>query len=326
MPYEYSGNFQQNTRLKYVKAPTLTKPTGGGVTQIELPKAGILGGLAVQISATVAGSLSAPNAGGLASIIKRIQLRVNAGQTIFDMSGVGYAYLLSQFIQDNYDQTVGTDLQLAVTTGTKNLDIFLPVALNTRDELGLIMLQNMQTIVTLIIEWEADATVATGATVTATANPVMWVYEVPSNPNDIPPLDTIHQVLETASTIGGAGDSDYQISIGSTLVGVYHLFTAGFTNAQLRVQQSNVIFDVSAAQHAMLYKLVTSRSINLTGTAITGSNNRIMWDLGGTDGLGQFGSVRDYIDTQALTSIFTRITAVGSGSLITQQRQLVNLV
>ena len=320
-------SFVEKTRVKFVPVTTLTRPvTGGGVTQIELPKTGILIGILCPITIVVGGTVNTPNALGVATAIKRVVLRLNAGHVIFDMSGVSYFNLLAEMIQDNYNMDIYNNSRAAVSTGTKVLDIFIPVAENTRDEIGLLMLQNMQTFATLSIEWESEITVGgTTATITSgSCTPVLMLAEVPAEESDLPSLDVIHQILEEQAAISAAGAYDHQIAIGGTLVGEYYYLAAGWTQAQLRLQNSNIIADLTPAQHRMLFLLTTSRDVTLVG-AVTGTDKRIFWDFAGTDGLGQFGSIRDYINTLALTSIFTRITAVGATTLFSLRRQLLNV-
>jgi hypothetical protein len=316
--------FVNNTRVKFVPTTSMVRPVGGGTTQIELPKTGILMGILLPISVTLSGTLTVPNALGLASCIKRVVVKINAGHTLIDISGAGYAYLLSNFIQDNFNMAIYSDAKSAVTTGTKVLDMFLPIALNTRDEIGLLMLQNMQTFATLTIDWEADATVATGATITGTATPVLMLAEVPTNPADLPAFDTIHQIQEEQAAVAAAGDFDHRIAIGATLAGMYYLLPVGYTRAQLRLQNSNVIADLTPAQHRLLWLLTTSRDVTLSG-ALSGADKILAWDFAGTDGLGQFGSVRDFVNTLALTDIFSRITAVGASTLYSVRRQILSL-
>lgn len=322
-----NANFADNTRLKHIPLAVQTRPTGGGSTIVELPKTGILMGIMLPIGLTIAGTLSAPNALGLASCIKRIIVRTNSGHTLIDISGAGYHWLLADFIQDNYLMNSYTDARLAVTTGTKNLDMFLPIALNSRDEIGLIMLQNMQTVVTLEIQWEADATVATGATISAaTASPNLLVFEVPSNEEALPDFDTIQQIVEETQSVVGAIDFIHNIAIGATYFGVYYLIPAGFTRSQLILQQTNIVYDLTPSQHRIWFMLLTSRDCNLSGGAITGSDKRLLWDFAGSDGLGQFGTVRDTINSEALTSFFTRVTVVGSTTMQVVRRQVVRIV
>src|SRR4051812_22844278 len=114
--------FADNTRLKMIPLAVQTRPTGGGSTIVELPKTGILMGIMLPIAATLAGTLTVPNALGLASVIKRVIVRTNSGHTLVDISGAGYHWLLADFIQDNYLMNSYTDARLAVTTGAKVLD------------------------------------------------------------------------------------------------------------------------------------------------------------------------------------------------------------
>lgn len=320
--------FEDSTRLKYVPLSTMARPAGGGVTTIELPKTGILLGIIIPITVVIGGTVNTPNPLGNMAAIRNIQVRLNAGYTIFDMSGASYFELLCEVIQDNYNMNVYNDARLAVSTGTKVLDVFIPVSLNTRDQIGMLMLQNMQTFGQLSINWETDLTLG-GSTATVTsgsATPLAVICEVPSDIKDYPNLDTLHQMLEDQKAIAVSGNDDHQIKIGGTIVGQYYFTGAvAWSNAELRLQQSNILATLSVAQHRVLFALLTSRDINLTGGAITGADKRIFLDFGGSDGLGQFGSIRDYINTIALTSIFTRITYTAATTLYALTRQILNI-
>lgn len=314
--------FETNTRLKIVPIGTMTKPTGGGITSLDLPKAGILAGLLIPIRVTTSGTLGTPNALGMASVINRLVLRVNAGQTLIDVSGIALYYLMQEMLQDNYaPYNVGKN---AVTIAANQvMDVFVPVALNMRDEYGLIMLQNDATLVNLSITWEQDSVVTSTGVVTATASPAMVIFESPSDQKDLPMFDTVHQMLEEQITLSSAQTYDHQIARGGILIGQYYVVPAGFTDVEFRLQQSNVIEKMSAAQHRTRYWLTTGKDANLSGTVITGEDKRIFLDWAGSDGLGQFGTTRDVVNTGLLTSIFTRITTAGATTLYSLRRQLL---
>lgn len=318
--------FADSTRLKYIPLPVLTKPTGGGLTQIDLPKTGILSHIYLYVTATVAGTLSAPNALGAASIINRLSLTVNGGQKLFDMSGAGYHYIVRDAIGEQASHLSWTTARSAVTATTFDLSMIIPVAMNIRDEVGLFMLQNEGTLATLQLLWEADATVATGATVTATATPYLGVFEVPSDPKNWPAFDSIHQIIEEQPTISGAGQFTHNIPRGGTLLGMGYLIpSTTYTLAELVLQQSNIIESMSPnAQQLRFDHFAMGRDFTLAG-AITGINHRVIWDWAGSDGLGQFGTFRDVIDTQALTSLFTRLTVGGASACLAVRRQLLPL-
>jgi hypothetical protein len=259
---------------------------------------------------------------GLASLINRVVVKVNAGQTLVDVSGVTLYYLMQEMIQDNFaPYNVGKNL--ATIAAGLVLDFFIPISLNTRDEYGLVMLQSDATLVNMSITWGADTDVsATGVVASAVATPAMVVFEAPSNAEDMPMLDTIHQWLEEQITLTGAQTFDHNIARGGTIVGQYYFAPAGWTDCEFRLQQSNIIEKFTPAQHRLRQWLCSGKDPVLA-SAYTGEDKRIFLDFAGSDGLGQFGTVRDVINTGLLTSIFTRIAIVGSTTLYSLRRQLV---
>src|SRR6516162_816964 len=166
-----AGGFAVNTRRKVLPLTgAITRPVGGGTYgPLTLPKTGLLARIYLSIRGTITGTVTAPNALGMASIISRIRVQANSGIDIFNVSGAGYHYLLRNSLESEYIDPVGqSNGTVAVSATTFNLDAIIPIALNMRDPTGLIMLQNEQTIVNLFIDWLADTSVGTGATITLT--------------------------------------------------------------------------------------------------------------------------------------------------------------
>jgi len=326
------GSFITSTRQKRNTLGQQSKPTGGGQVTFDLPKAGILQAIYLNINATITGTLSAPNANGLASIIRRVTLRVNSGNTLFDFSGAGYHWLIRDAMGLNRDPLSWTNARAAVTAvANQRLDMIIPVSLNNREETGLFMLQNEGTLATLIVDFETDSVVATGATVVATVKPTLVTYEVPSNEANWPDMSMIHQWLEENVNIAASGQLDHQIARGAILLGQYYLVgTTTYSNAEFRVQQSNVIEGLlEPPDWRLRFAELTERDQALSGVAITDpmttTGKRLFLDFLASDGLGDYGSVRDVLDTRALTSIFTRFTFAGAGNLLSLRRQLLPL-
>ncbi len=317
--------FIDNTRLKFNQLTPMVKAVGGGTVIQELPKVGILAYLLVPVTFTVTGTLSAPNAFGFASIINRITLRVNAGHAIFDVSGAGYHWLVRDMLETHL-QDFGsyTNARAAVTATTGRLDFFIPVAMNMRDETGLLMLQNEQTLVTLAITYELDATVATGATVVATASPVMAFFEVPEKEEDLPNLRVVHQIIEDQLSVAATGQFQHNPPRDAVITALYYL-TPTWTAVQTVIQQSNTIEDWTPNSHQMRYMLTTGRDTALAGGAIVGNDRRFMLDMAGTDGLGEFWTMRDVLDTGRLTNFFNRFTFSATGTMLAVRRQVFPL-
>ncbi|MCI0560319.1 MAG: hypothetical protein MN733_17675, partial [Nitrososphaera sp.] len=183
--------------------------------------------------------------------------------------------------------------------------------------------QNEQTLVTLAITWEQDSVVATGATVTATASPVMMFFEVPNREEDLPNLSVVHQILEDQLQISAAGQFIHNPPRDAVITGLYYL-TPAWTALQTIIQQSNTIEDWTPNSHQMRYMHTTGRNVVLSG-AITGNDRRFFLDLAGTDGLGEFWTMRDVLDTGRLTNFFNRFTFSGTGTVFSVRRQVFAL-
>lgn len=321
-----AGGFTVNTRRKILPLTgAITRPTGGGTFgPLTLPKTGLLARIYLALRGTVAGTLTSPNALGMASIISRIRVQANSGIDLFNVSGAGYHYLLRNVLESEYVDPAGqSNATSAVTATTFNLDVVIPIALNMRDPTGLIMLQNEQTIVNLYIDWLADASVATGATVTLTTGDCyLEVFTVPPDPKDWPPLNVVHQCLEDQQAISGAGDFPYSWPRGNTYVGMYHGFGIGasgadnFSKFAVRVNQSDYLQSTAVDYLDMEYRLYRGRA------RPAGS---IFVDLLGSSGLGVYGLPRDMFNSALVTDLASVLTTTGAGTLTTVRRQLVVL-
>lgn len=318
-----SGGFFANTRLVNTRLPVQTKPTGGGTISWQLPKIGFLAALWLRISATITGTLSAPNAYGVSSILRNVRLTTNAAIDLINISGPGYAYLLDEMQETELFRGTGQNQgRSAVSAATFNLDMALPVALNSGNPLGVLMLQNEQTLATLSVDFEADATVATGATVTASVEPFMWYYLVPSDPKDFPRLDVLHTIIEDRQAVSAAGLVTYQLPRGYTYVGVGHGLGIGATPAdswnrfQVRVGQNQFPYDFTPDGMTMAHWLWRGRARPLGGMYV---------DYLAQAGQGTYSQPRDLLNSALVTDLAHLITATAAGTLVTVRRQLVPL-
>jgi hypothetical protein len=315
--------FDAATRRKIVPLQIQTRPTGGGILRWNLPRSGLLARIYLGIRGSVAGTLSAPNALGMASIVRRVRLQINSGVDLFSVSGAGYHYLLRGMSELGSDETPQSNAKDAVTATTFNLDMVIPVQINQRDPVGLIMLQSEQTLVQLEVEFEADATVATGATVTATVTPYLEFFTVPVSRDDWPPLNVIHSILEETRAISAAGDAAYEWPRGNTYLQLVHGFGIGATGAdswnrvRVRTNQSDVMYD--------LVPMALDMERNFSGLMTTRELGAIPFDLVGSSGLGMYDKLRDTINSAMVTDLETVLTTTGAGTLYTVRRQLVKL-
>jgi len=321
-----AGGFVANTRRKVVQLPTQTRPSGGGTTSINLPKTGLLAGIFIAIRGTVGGTVTTANALGNASIINRVRLTLNSGIDIFNVSGAGYNYLLREVIESEYIDVSGqNNARSAVAAAAFNLDMFIPVAINMRDPLGLILLQNEQTLLTLNIDWTADGNVVLtgGGTVTAaTAVPYIELFTVPVDPQDFPPINIVHQILEDQQAISGAQDWVYNWPRGNTYLQVLHgvgigaAGADGFSKAQIRVNQSDYLQSTDVPFLDLEFRRIRGRARPA---------GAVFFDLLGTSGIGNYGLTRDVFNSSLVTDLASVITTTGAYTAYNVRRQLVVL-
>lgn len=321
-----AGGFAVNTRRKILPLTgAITRPAGGGTFgPYTLPKTGLLARLHLALRGTVAGTLTAPNALGLASIISRVRVQANSGLDIVNLSGAGYHYLLRECLESEYTDPSGqSNARSAVSATAFNLDMILPIAVNMRDPTGLIMLQNEQTIVNLYIDWLADASVATGATVAlTTGNLYMEIFTVPPDPQDWPNINIVHQILEDQQAVPAAADFPYVWPRGNTYMQLLHGLgigaagVDGFNRVALRVNQSDYLQSTPPDYLDIEHRLFRGRPRPAGG---------IYFDLAGSSGLGCYALARDLVNSALVTDLATVITATAPGTLYTVRRQLLTL-
>lgn len=322
-----TGGFERNTRNKIVRLPTLTKPTGGGITSQELPKTGFLGRLYLSISITTAGTITTQNALGVASAIKRVRVTTNSGIDIYNVSGAGYGYLF-QNMQElegvNGRQPKNQFNTTLVTATTYNIDMVIPIMLNLHDPVGLVLLQNEQLQVILTVEWESDVNVILtgGGTLTGTCNPSLEFFTVPPDRDDYPPLNAIHQTIEDQIAIGATGDFIYNVPRGNVYLqmamgyGIKAAAVDNWSRAIARINQSDILYDVIPGNMDQLVGFQKN---------LTRGLGQIYFDFLGSDGLGAYGSARDFLNTALLTDFQVVLTASATDTLFVIRRMLVPL-
>lgn len=311
------------TRQKIVNLGTKAKGTSNPLVW-DLPKTGILTALYLDARFTVSGTLSSPNALGFSSIISRVRLLTNAAIDLVNISGPGWHYLVRDFLEHNIDVAVGAgaDGRTAVTATSCDISMQIPIALNSRDPIGAVMLQNEDTQLQLQVEFAADSTVATGATVTGNVTPRLELFTVPLSQEDWPRFDYLHTLREESQVVSGAGDVTWYWPRGNTYASVIHGLGIGVSGAdswsaaKMRVNQSDVLFDTDPQFMDLFFSKYHGRARPL---------GVIPFDLLSPSGLGNYGSARDFFDSSRVTDLASVITATGAGTLYTAKRELVPL-
>lgn len=314
--------FQDSTRRKITNLGAVAKGTSNPLV-FDIPKTGLLGGIYLNITGTASGTITGPNALGFASIVRRVKLTANSGIDLINISGAGYHYMLRYYLENYIDPVPFSNARSVVSAAAFDLSMYLPVALNSRDPLGLFMLQNEQTLLQLSVEFEADATVGTGATIAATVTPFIEYYTVPADKKDWPALNLAHVIIEDQRVVSGAGDFEYKWPRGNTYIQMLHglgINQAGadtWSKFMVYVNQSDTLWNSTPGEQNLEFG---------ESHGIARPLGLIQADLIGSVGLGCFGGARDLLDSRQVTELKSVLTATGAATLYTVRRQFVQLL
>lgn len=253
-----AGGFNANTRQFYVQLPNLIRPSGGGSSVVELPDSGFLARIWLLIQGGHSTTTQAAVTGVCyADMVRRLTLRLNDGNALFDCSGRGFHYGIRDLLEDEYmdhfgqlrttgdlaqypdasgDFEFGTEPRAQMVNAGVDVwwPLLVPCMVNYREPVGLIPLQNAWMSVSLGIEWETTANTTQAEPSTQyTASPILELYTVPPirDPRkpfeDWPDVTRIHQILETTQSYSAGQEVVYQFPRGGTLLQLVHIFQAG---------------------------------------------------------------------------------------------------
>jgi hypothetical protein len=321
--------FEISTRNKRLRlGPIAGIATGGIAPPVELPKTGFLARLWLNVAYVMGGTVNTPNTLGIACAIRRVRVTTNQGTDVVNISGVGYGYLLQNACEIGgvNGRQPQNQFNTAVSAATFNIDMVIPIMLNLHDLVGLIMLQDEQLQILLTIEWETQ-TVIGGSTATMTSasvTPMLEFFTVPPNPGSYPHLGTIQQIIEDQLPVAATGDYIYNIPRGNAYLQLLLGFVLGVSGTAadswnrliLRINQGDILYDYTPTQMTQLVGYMYNLTRGLGALYI---------DLASNDGLGTFGSARDFINSALLTDFQFVLTATATGTIYLIRRMLLPL-
>lgn len=320
---------------------------------LDLPRTGLLASLYIRVK----GTLTVTPGTGTAvyktenynkpfALLDRIRLTANSGTEIINVTGTGLAIrnmisegsvmdLLGSVLQSGVSNS--PVYQFATASGANNVEfsIKVPVAVNERDPLGLILLQNGETLMTAGIDWANVANLFTltgnaGVTFAGDAHVTMEYYSVPINKEDYPDLSLAHTILEDKTDIDSTGVKAYTVPRGNIYQRMIHRVLlngspAGFDDIdklRLVYNQSESPYELEAHDMYAIQRDRYRRDLP-QGSFVHDFSYQGIAGLGGN---------RDLINSKAITDFQSEIV-IGSGAtlgtnnnkLLTLREQLVPL-
>ena len=275
------------------------------------------------------------------NLIKRVRMSINNGFNPYDISG-SMLRLYNQMNKfatpsaDNFSLDVlGNTVSSAGTTNNVSMVLELPITINERDPIGLLLLQNEQSIVTLNIDCGAisDLMTETDHVITEkaiTITPVIETFSIPSIPDAIPDYSIVKLVNEQTENIVNTSEMTVKVPVGLTYrkLGLYLSSDAVKTPIahsklsyfKFQFNQADTPIYVPADQVA--YK----NKVDYAGQVPVGA---YLFDFS-NQGIANLGGGRDYIDTERLTECWVSIgfnNLSGSSNYVTMfSEKLAKLV
>jgi hypothetical protein len=328
--------FAQSTRQTIQMLPTQTVPAENSTVQFTLPKVRLLSSIQLEVEAvaTLKSSAAAITRKVMSpyQILRRISLDLNNGFSPFVVSGRdAYLYNINRLnphvlnVQDNkrginyVENTAsvgGTDAKIKFT-------VALPVTLNPRDPVGLVLLQNEETSVSLTV----DVAKLSEAYALNTSNsdevlfkslkitPMVETFSIPPIKEAFPDISVLKLVSSKADTFSGNGQNIIKLNTGT----IYRKLVMYFEDSNGNPLKDEdfggnleLVFNQADIPYSIKPSILSAKNHSELGFTLP--DGVYVFDFS-NQGIPNLGGARDYIDTERLTEFWVRFSTQKAGKL-----------
>ena len=334
-PQLRAAKFSAMTRENIQTLPSLTA-TERQTVSFNLPKARLLSRVQLLVDAEVKVTHATqtsytPATFAPYTLLRQVQVDMNNGFSPFKVSGdelymYNYMHHNAHVLQrSTFDENSAVYQHIeASPTGAINKVRFvadLPISLNSRDPIGLIMLQNEELVVTVTIDVDEasklllDATGYTVELVRMNITPVTYTFTIPIVPEAMPDLSVLKLVHSTVKDIAGGGITTVKLPVGMT----YRKLMVWIEDAEVRGLKDTDLqgdFELVFNQADIPYR-VNPRVLRVENTRNFGHvlpQGLFIFDWS-NQGQTNYGGSRDYIDTERLTEFWLKFSTMTSGKV-----------
>lgn len=207
------------------------------------------------------------------------------------------------------------------TANTMKMVVELPLTLNERDPIGLILTQNEETVVTVSVAFGAGTDLLkagqTGYTVAVsslTVTPMVETFSVPPVKEAYPDISVLKLVQSTKADVIGAGPYVLKLPVGLTYRKLLVFIedanggvadTAFGGNFELVLNGADYPYQIAPKALAALNQVMYNQAL---------PQGLYSFDFT-YQGLANYGGARDYIDTERLTEFWFKFPATAAGKV-----------
>lgn len=332
-PQERAAQFNQLTRRNWQHLGSKTGAENG-VVSFDLPKARLLAGLKLMISATLTATHATETSytaheDSPFKFLKRVELSLNNGFAPFSISGQALLpYMMTNYgVEEMTAETSGRGAVVqgltASSGGTANTVRFfvdLPNMINPRDPIGLILLQNEETLATLNVSLGAVGDLApassgyTFAVSSISVTALSDTFTIPAVPDAFPDLSVLKLVQERTETVI-AGENIIKLPVGMTYRKIGFIYYDATPSRQVDSDITSTI-DLMFNQAEVPVRVKPAELAALNALAYKGAlpNGVYLFDFS-DNGIPNMGNARDYIDSERITQFELKFTAGAAGTV-----------
>jgi hypothetical protein len=335
-PQERAILFAQSTRQNFQTMPTQTVTAENTTIQFNLPKVRLLSRILLHVEATatlvstagtIATSMYSPY-----NILRRIALDLNNGFSPVILDGASM-YLYDKVGMNSNVYDISTNIKantyvenIAAAGGRDNKIKFtlnIPLTLNERDSVGLLLLQNDESVVTLTCDIDRLANAYTlnagnGDTVTfknMTVTPMLETFSIPPVSSAFPDISVLKLVSSKSDIFQGGGSSVIKLPVGT----IYRKMIFRFTdNAGVPLTDDSfvgnfeLIFNQADIPYSMKPKILSSLNHRMYGSVLPAGVYVLEFSY---NGIPNMAGSRDYVDSERLTELWFRFNSNVAGTV-----------
>lgn len=345
-PQQRAALFTQATRQNYQTLGTRSASSELEQIVFDLPKARLLSKITLIVEA-VANLKSSNSAIPVAAsqgfgVLRKVQLDLNNGFSPYSLTGDAlFGISLARLNPDvSMRQTASKRavnyIENAASVGgvdnTIRFSVELPVTLNDRDPVGLLMLQNQETNVQLKIDVDQLVKAykpAAGDTVTFKSfkvTPVLETFTIPSIKEAFPDVSVMKLVSDRQETLQGQGVSTIKLNTGTIYRKLFFYLEdangAPLTDEDI-VGNFELVFNQADVPYNIPAKFLAHLNHRQYGMPLPDGWYAFDFTI---QGLPNYGGSRDYIDTERLTEFWLRVNTTKAGKVRIVSENLSRLV
>lgn len=337
-----NANFSRMTRQFWQTEPAIAGAPNGSCS-FDLTKVRLASKVRILVEADLTVSHASatdyvPNAFAPYSMIRNVRMDINNGFSPFILSGTElYMYNLVrpnafQMERKNSGRSkVVQNVVAASGAGAVNKISFLadlPIALNDRDPMGMLITQNQATTVTVTVDFTDANSLGSGQTgYTMTlgnivVTPMVESFAIPPVAEAFPDTSLIKLCQSTRQTIAGSGSQIVKLTTGYTYRKLM-LFVADASGNGVPDANIPGFIELILNQADIPYRITPTQlaKINHEEFGFPLPTGMYAFDFS-YQGISNLGGTRDYVDTERLTEFWLRLNANAAGSITVVFEQL----